>query len=38
MHERLALQNDKVDNFATKLNNSEEFNKAFKQIMETLKN
>ena len=38
MHERLALQNDKVDGFSVKLNNSEEFNKAFKQIMESLKN
>ena len=38
MHEKVALQNAKVDGFQSKLNNSEEFNKAFKTIMESLKN
>ena len=37
MHERLQLQTDKVDGFSTQLRNAEEFNKAFKQIMEALK-
>ena len=32
------MQNDKVDGFMVKLNNAEEFNKTFKQIMESLKN
>ena len=37
MHEKVALMNAKVDGFNSKLNNSEEFNKAFKTIMESLK-
>ena len=36
--EKVTMQNDKVDGFMVKLNNAEEFNKTFKQIMESLKN
>ena len=38
MHEKMKMQEDKVDGFTTQLRNAEEFNKAFKQIMEALKN